>query len=179
MKILDAKIEWMERYSNLPGLKILVDKMPKHEDLRYEKRGNFYYAELDGYVSFYFWAGRQDKGFAGRHFNITMLDGTEVILKGPWSSNSASVNNAGFKECMEISITDDPAVMERGHTFYASAITIDSVKHALKEFLPEICLFKGKYGYFPAAVNDDGQPIKPMVEAWKPLDEDVKLVWKA
>ncbi|MGW8177501.1 MAG: hypothetical protein ACWGQW_01725 [bacterium] len=127
MRLVRGKVNWWEAYANEPGLQILVDKMPDLGDLRYEERNGLYYAEKDGYVSFYYYV-RPGEGFGGRAFKVVMKDGEEKILKGPWSSNSGSMNEAGFGPCVNVSIIDEPASYERGYTFYAGSVTLDLIE---------------------------------------------------
>lgn len=176
MKILTAQVDWMEKWSNTPNLKILVDKFPNMDDLRYEKRGSLYFAELDGYASFFAWRGSQDDGYAGRHFPITLVTGEEVTLKGPWSSNAKAMSNAGFTECMEVSFTDNPEVMERGHTFYSGSITVELAKKVIEEHLPNIALFKDDFSIYPA-LNLGGKPGK-IGTNWKHITKGTKLFFE-
>lgn len=134
MKLLKGKVNWMEGFANEPTLQILVDKMPDLKDLRYQEKEGIYYAECDGYVSFYYYV-RPDDGFGGRHFHITMENGEEKVLKGPWSSNAGSVNRVGFGPCVDVSIIDDPRSYDRGYTFYAGHVThkfIEENKHLIE-----------------------------------------------
>lgn len=131
MKILDADIDWMERCGNDPRIKILVDRMPRLEELTYQQKGSLYFGELDGYVSFFFYQ-QPDEGYGGRHFDINMMDGSQKTLIGPWSSCSSVMNDAGFTPCTEVSITDDPEVWKRGHTFFAAAATVEILEPAMK-----------------------------------------------
>ena len=132
MKVLQTSVDWYPGYANSPQLKVLVDKAPDHSLLRYEKRGGLYFAHLDGYVSFFYYDKPGD-GYAGRVFDITLLDGTQVSLKGPWSSRAGCVNNAGFEPCLNVSLTDDPTVWTRGYTFFAAAVTLKAVLPALPD----------------------------------------------
>jgi len=133
MKILKSRVDPMEGFANDPQLYILVDKMPPLDELVYERKGDCYFAEKDGYVRFFFYA-KPGPGYGGREFHIKVKEGDKVIekvLKGPWSSRSGVMNKLGFTPCLEVAITDDPKVFERGHTFYAAAATVDLVKEAL------------------------------------------------
>ncbi len=131
MKILKAKINWFNDFCNSPTLQILVDTIPDCELLRYKKKGPLYYAELDGYVNFYYYTN-PDEGFGGRKFHIILEDSSEVVLKGPWSSSASFMNGAGFTPCMEINITAELESFERGFTFCAAAITVEKAKEALR-----------------------------------------------
>lgn len=127
MKLLKARVRWMEGYANDPTLEILVDKMPELSDLRYQKKGTLYYAELDGYVNFFHYSG-PGQGYGGRGFELKMADGSTEVLKGPFSSRSGVMNAAGFGPCLDVSITDNPESFERGYTFYAGSVALSLVK---------------------------------------------------
>lgn len=135
MKILKAEVEWHFGYGNTPGFKVLVDQIPDLDDLRYRcVDGKSYYAELDGYVSFFAYEG-PGEGFGGRVFPITMEDGTKKDLVGPWSSNSMWMNQVGYGPCVEVSMTADPKVWEKGHTFFRAAVRVDFLLPAIEEGL--------------------------------------------
>lgn len=135
MKILDARIDWMFGWANTPIMRLLVDKMPDHSQLRYKCYGEgpnhtgLYFAQLDGYVDFFY--STDDKtGFGGRVFTPTMEDGTARRIRGPWSSNYMAAKRLTGVDCVDVSITDDPAVWERGHTFYHANVTYDKLLEA-------------------------------------------------
>ena len=129
MKLLDAKINWYEESDNSPTFELLIDKFPDRNLLRYQEKNGIYYAELEGFVSFFSYSG-PDKGFGGRKFPITMMDGSKKELIGPWSSRAGAVNSIGFGPCVDASITKKLEDFKRGYTFFASAVTLDIVKQA-------------------------------------------------
>lgn len=134
MKILDAKVDWYKQYANHPVMKVLVDRIPKMEELRYIYKDGLYYGELDGYVRFLYKMGdRQEEGFGGTHYAITLVNGERKILKGPWSSRAGVANQLGFGPCADVSMTEEKSVMERGYTFYGGgAITLPLLEEAAK-----------------------------------------------
>jgi hypothetical protein len=136
MKVLKAKVNWYESALNRPVVELLVDDNPNEVPHRYEERNGIYYSEVDGMVSFFYYRV-PGMGFGGHKFPIMMKDGTEKVLEGPWSSNSAEVNSRGFGPCVECHITDNEKAFDRGYTFYASAIT--------KSLLEEVCQSLGLY----------------------------------
>ena len=103
MKLISHEVDMHRGYANDANYRIRVEGLPPHTELRYEKRGTLYYAEKDGYVHFFHY-DRPGDGYGGRHFPITLTDGTEVVLKGPWSSRAAVMKNAGFPETVELVI---------------------------------------------------------------------------
>lgn len=112
MKLIRHDVNMHEGYANDANYRIWVDALPELSDLRYEKRGNLYYAEKNGYVNFYYY-DRPGDGYGGRQFPITLTDGTEVVLKGPWSSRAGVMQKAGFPETVEVTING----------IYAGAVT--------------------------------------------------------
>jgi hypothetical protein len=150
MKILDMKVHWYENFDNEPELMLLVDKLPDHDDLRYEKKGPLYFAEKDGYVSFFAYSQPGD-GYGGRVFPIVLTDGTKMDLKGPWSSRAGAMNRAGFVPCLDVIITDDPEVWKKGYTFYAAHVTKKLVDEYIGELLPDVILLESK----PYGEDDD------------------------
>lgn len=130
MKILDAKIRNYSEFDNLPTLEVLVDKIPDRDSLVYDQKGSFYFAEKDGYVSFFHYS-RPGEGYGGRKFTIN-VNGKQKYLIGPWSSNSVSMEQAGFQRTANVSLTDDPKVMEKGYTFYGANLTFEKFEEACK-----------------------------------------------
>lgn len=113
MKILKGQVDWMEGRANRPHLYLLVDKIPTLDDMRFREREGYYFAENDGFCTFYSWRGDNGRGFGGAHFPITMADGEKRTLKGPWSSNSGTMNEHGFGPCMEAALTTDRDAFEK------------------------------------------------------------------
>lgn len=146
MEIRNIMIDWMEGYANDPEIKVLVDEIPK--DFIYEKRGSLYFAEKEGCVRFFYYE-RPDRGYGGTKFELKMEDGSTVILKGPWSSNSMTMNGAGFNPSIEVAMTEEVEVFKRGYTFYAGAMTVEKVREGFKKFLPSVEL---------RPVTKDGEP---------------------
>lgn len=137
MDVVYAEVDWRHGWANDPNLRVLVDKMPDLDDLRYEKKDELYYAELGGYVNFFSWNPERDgkgrkewQGFGGAVFPITLTNGEKVTLRGPWSSRAGVMNSVGFGPCVEVSLTEDEKAMERGYTFFASAISLDLANKA-------------------------------------------------
>jgi hypothetical protein len=161
MKVLDATVNWNFGLGNSPDLYVLVDKFPPREDMRYAHKDGIFYAEAHGYASFYSWT-RPGDGFGGRVFELTMEDGTVRSLKGPWSSNAGSVNLMGFGPCMEVTMTDDPDVWRKGHTFFASAMTIDRIWDVLGDFCPYATLVEDEeYGWYNIQPDQDRKKPDP------------------
>ena len=141
MKCLGLNINWLNGWSTDPYINILVDHIPAREELRYERRGCDFFAELDGYVSFYWWkAPDNNGGYSGWTFPVTLIDGETVTLRGPWSSRPSAMLAAGFRPSVDVSITEDPQTLERGYTFSGGHTTVEWMEAALAEFKPGILL---------------------------------------
>lgn len=130
MKIMNAKVDWMYDYGNDPHLKVLVDQIPKWESLRWEEvKPGLFYAEKEGYSDKFSYT-RPGEGYGGRSFTITMEDGSEKTLKGPWSSRAGCCTMAGYPS-IDISITSDPKVFHGKGMWYAGMITLEKAKEAI------------------------------------------------
>ena len=136
MNILSAKINWNANYMNFPDLEIEVDEMPDTKTMRYEERNNIFYAEREGYAS-YFYYKEPGEGFGGREFPITMKDGTEKILKGPWSSRASCVNQMGFGPVVDIVLSKNQYYRVSG------AVTLRIAQKAIK-MIPNVFLILHK-----------------------------------
>lgn len=134
MKIIDAQVDWYHTYANNPNIKILLNEKPNYDDFVYEEHNNIYYAENFPLVSFFYYKN-PDQGYGGRHFNLKMKDGTVKTLKGPWSSNSASVMKEFNTQIMEVTYCYNRKTFERGYTFYAGAMLVQFI---IEEALPII-----------------------------------------
>lgn len=129
MKLLKAKVQWNLEWANSPSLDLLVDHLPSLKEMQFEKKGGSYYAENEGYVEFFHYNG-PDRGFGGHHFHLTMKNGKEEILIGPWSSRAGAMNSK-FGPCVDVSITDNPQDYEAGY-FCAGHVTLSIAEEAAK-----------------------------------------------
>lgn len=124
MNITKAEVRYQDNGFPWKWQLRITTPQPDFRELRYEKRGNHYFAEKDGYVSFFAWDGTPDRGFCGAHFPIKLIDGSEVVLKGPWSSNSVAMDHDGFPRSFAC-VT---------HESISAHITVEKAKAILKEF---------------------------------------------
>ena len=132
MRILNAQVDWREEVANDPRLEVLVDEMPDRSDLRFEHEDGLWVAIDDGYVEYFAWSGDgNDGGYSGRSFDIVTVDGEQVTLRGPWSSRAGCVNKQRFGPVVDVRLTTDPAVLERGHTFKSGTLTLSAAKQAI------------------------------------------------
>lgn len=138
MKIENIKINWKLGWANDPKIRVLCSDAPSWDEFRYKYADRYYWAEREGLVSFFAYSG-PGSGFGGRTFTLTMENGEQVDLVGPWSGSSVDANRR-FPHCVEISFTDKPSVMRKGYTFSASCMLVDVLRDALRELRPELAL---------------------------------------
>lgn len=140
MKILNLRVNWYLNFANDPSFEALVSDVPHYDELRYENRDWAWFAEKDGYVSFFAWSGPNNEGgFGGRQYTINMKDGSQITLKGPWSSGCYAMNAMGFPLSVELAFTEDKLSFDRGHTFFAGHCTKELIEDYLSNH-PELNL---------------------------------------
>jgi hypothetical protein len=72
-----------------------------------------------------------DRGFSGRSFEITTVDGESVTLCGPYSSRAGCVNQRRFGPVVNVQLATDPSVLEKGYTFRTGTLTLSAAKQAI------------------------------------------------
>ena len=137
MRIKDATVDWNEGSSLDPTLQVLVDEIPDRSELRFQNEDELWVGIDNGYVEYFAYSGDgNDGGYSGRCFEVTMADGEQVTLKGPWSSRAGIVNKSRFGPVVDVRITDNPAVLDKGFTFTSGALTLAAAKQAI-DFVDE------------------------------------------
>jgi hypothetical protein len=148
MKILDASVEWYNDYANNPVMRVVVDKIP---ELKYNKYGNMYFGENEGYVDFLL--ETNDKtGFGGRTFNLKMEDGSEVAVKGPWSSRASVCNCMGLTPCNEVYI------QEQGKYSHCGNLTVPKLLEAAKLANVYLIMSVSEYNHSPDSWHSPRTP---------------------
>lgn len=89
-----------------------------------------------------------------------MREGTEVTLKGPWSSRAGCVNQRSFGPVVDVRITTNPSALERGHKFRTGTLTLEGAKQAI-DLVDEPCHLERRRKYSNdepvwAPVRDNG-----------------------
>jgi hypothetical protein len=132
MNVLDSKIYHNKQYANPPTLQILVDGYPATKDMVFQSKplngGTAYFAEKNGYVSFFHHDPRLETGYGGSIFTLTLETGETVNIKGPWSSRPSVMGPLFGIDCMDASLILDRDSFNRGFTFSAGHITIELAK---------------------------------------------------
>lgn len=148
MVIKDVKVNWMTGYANDPYFQILVDEIPDiEEDIIYKvtpcrhDKADIYYGVRNGFVHF-FADNADNRGHGGEVITVRkarkedpiVIEEREIV--GRWSSRAGVINRL-HKETgrlgyvMEVAITDDPKAFERGHTFFAGAVTAEFAREVV------------------------------------------------
>lgn len=96
MTITDASIDWHDSFDNAPTLTVTCNDLPRFEDLRFERKGRYLFAETEGYVCFFYDDPSNHEGYGGRRYDLTMIDGSKETLVGPWSGGESGAAAAGF-----------------------------------------------------------------------------------
>ena len=141
MNILGAKINWYPGYANSPELEIIVDDIPKREDLRYRRQvtpdGTAYFAQHGDYVDYFWHNPKNERGYGGAVFNVILITGEQVSVKGPWSSNSQSMNMF-FPRSVSVTISiKSQGYRLAGHLLEAKAIELIQSVGAEICYLPD------------------------------------------
>lgn len=117
--IVDVGVDWNNEYDNSPRLRITIDgPPPEPESFRYTEKDNLYLAVKDGFARYYYYKELGD-GFYGRKIPITMADGTEKILEGPWSSRAGHVNRTHDQQVVDV------AIQYNKYGLFSGAITLE------------------------------------------------------
>lgn len=116
-----------EQWDITPEVVMEVESLPKNfiNSFVYEERDGCYRAEMpNGFAYFMHWRGPGNAGGSGgRHVYVSMTDGSIRTLKGPWSSNSMSVNEffPDREPLIEVTVVDTDEYYSR----YGYAATVE------------------------------------------------------
>lgn len=135
MNILSARVDWNEEFDNPANLVVRVDELPV-KGLRYERKGNYLFAESQGYVSFFYDDPGNHEGYGGQTFKLTMKDGSETQLTGPWSGNPDGAAAAGFPRSYDCTL-EAPSKWGSGYTLYGGQLIESVWLDTLRKFCPE------------------------------------------
>ena len=108
MNLIDARVNWMFGWANRPRLEITVDRIPKLEEMEFDLHvlgddHTLYWAEKDGYVSFFSHSTRNERGYGGREYVLNLKGKQKTKIKGPWSSRAGAMNNY-FPHSVDVTI---------------------------------------------------------------------------
>ena len=88
-KITHLSVDWMEGWGSSPRWIVTFDAEAPEV---YRDVGDGLLLSVVGERADWFAYTGPGTGYGGRHFPITMTDGSMRVLIGPWSSNSGEVN---------------------------------------------------------------------------------------
>jgi len=130
--IVDAAIDWNKTFTG-PRLVVLVDEIPQIDEMQFERNDSIWYAEKDGLCRFFAWSEDADhQGFGGHAFRLPMVDGDDVVLKGPYSSRAGVVNAHGFGPVANGWVTDSRRDFEQMYSGDAGIhLTLDAANYAV------------------------------------------------
>lgn len=132
MQIIKGRVNWNEGWNNGPHFELLIDAIPMDEELTYKKipenGGVTYFAELDGYVHFFYSNSNRTGGCGGV---CRLEDGTIEQVGGAWSSRAGAVNTLlpTAEHVVDAYVIDDPIAYQKGR-FGAGAVTVKALMEA-------------------------------------------------
>lgn len=130
-KIRRMKINWQQGLANGPRIQVLVDKIPKREELNFMRKGNLYLAIKEGYAQYFSWSGtKNDGGFYGAIWHV-IVEGKPTDVLGPWSARAGFINRHFETQIIDVQMTDDPVHFEKDQ-FVLGGITLELVKEGLE-----------------------------------------------
>lgn len=141
MKALAVKVRWFNEYiGTFPQLKILVERLPESYEFKYQDKGKYHFAEVDGIVRF--------------NYDVA------------WSSRASLMNKLGFTPSLDVFLTADPIAWARGYTLYAGHVTKEFAELALTNLLETVELVtvvdNGETTYVPTLKGHTWQESKRM-----------------
>lgn len=110
--ISDVSVNWHREYANDPDLVIhLAHEAPGLDQYRFDalelECGTvLYYGTCGQLVRFFAHDPSNESGFGGGEFVLTMHDGSQRTIRGPWSSRSSVMNEHGFGPCTEVTLRE-------------------------------------------------------------------------
>jgi hypothetical protein len=127
MKIIRMKIDWRQGLGNLPRILVLVDQIPKQEELFYQRSKttpNLHLAVKEGYADFFSWSHKGDDGGYYHAVWERNIEGTVTKVLGPWSARAGVINWAFEQQILSVGITVNEKDFEENQ-FFMGAITVE------------------------------------------------------
>lgn len=110
-----------------PTLALFVDEgPPPRGDMRYDHKGEFWFAERDGYVDYFI-----DSGGGGISRTVTTVEGAERTFRNVEESRASVFNREGVGPYVDVKIARNKEEFERGPgDMRKAAITLDAAREA-------------------------------------------------
>lgn len=139
MKIYSARVDFNHEYANDPKLYFTMDRVPRINEYRYKKisisdESTAYFAVIDPFVSFFIHQAKDERGYGGRMFELTLTDGSIDHVRGLWSSSSGYMNDRPWA----IPSTEVIIKEHGSHTHYASNLTLHFIREFMQDYFPKI-----------------------------------------
>lgn len=149
-KIIDIQVDMhFDNINRLPSIYVTFDAID-YSSLLFTEQNHTFLGIQDDLAVFYYHQ-QPDSGFGGRHFHIKMIDGSDFTLQGPWSSNSAHVNEM-FPESQVVECT----IVHEGQHF-GGAVLIEPLSKILRARGFRCGLVNTGYGIFFQPLLNNGQ----------------------
>lgn len=146
----NLRVDWHSQFDNAPTL-IIDFSSPLGDEIfdtfRFQVNHGFYFAERDGFVQWHYHTGQPEvqEGYGGRWTTITMIDGTERTLKGPWhvALNSEAY---GFPPAVEVHYTV-PTTWGNRMEYFGLGVTYPLLAGLIAKFRPGLQMARvSEYG---------------------------------
>jgi len=206
VEVLGVDVRWADEYGNDPSLKFLVCGL-KGKLTVYEKRPidgaaimvsseqaaivgatrsprkrpgwHVYWAELDGFATFFTWGGEPDDGFGRWRRDVHLSDGTVEHVIGGWHTGPSVAVEAGFPETLDIAVVDQEGVEQHEARCrelgrdpnpwtrtggLGMFITVERARIEIAKHRPDLEWAESRFGFGPV-VKWRGQPSKAEFQA--------------
>jgi hypothetical protein len=115
-------------------LHLLVNRVPRYEEMRWDQHGPIYLAEQDGFVSQLHYE-RPGEGFYGGVFHLTVEDGSSRALIGPSSGGTHTVNAARCElAAVDVPLSEGASVHVPFLAMYPGAINGEKLADIHRQF---------------------------------------------
>lgn len=152
--ITDVNVDWWEGYGNWPELHVWVDyciadRAAEMRDAAWlsvpvfrvsVEIGRLYYrSHGDGRFEYLYHNPAAENGFGGRTFRLVMPDGSERLIRGPWTSNAGVVREIVGLEIMDVVLHGSCGGMG------PAAFDVETIREAIEKYRVGVTL--GLRGY--------------------------------
>lgn len=168
MKTTDVEkvtVNWMERFGNDPSLEFLLKRgvgIKAQEEFMFERgkatNGNFYFAENEDEVRFFYHNPQHEDGYNGQAFTLNMRDATPCTIKGPWSSRAQVASQFVGTDVVDMGVRPGAGAVN-SMCLLAYALTLNFVNEVLAVLAPELEMYEGDSGWYPK--RRDSAPKNP------------------
>jgi hypothetical protein len=124
MNIQDTKTHLLHGTSKL--VLLVEEAPPSREDMRYDHKGDLWFAEQDGYVHYFIDSGKGDISHA-----VMTVEGEEREFWNTGESRAGIFNREGLGPYVDVKVTTDKEAFEqRPGEIQNIAVTLDTAREA-------------------------------------------------